>query len=208
VLCVEPLAVWIRGDELLQLRGELFVAPERELRVVEQLERAQPLLRQDRCPGLCYRFSRQVRERRAAPQRECGAEFLGGVARCSGAQRTLRSGDKLVEARGVELPGLDAQPVAGAVRLDSGGAKGLPQAVDVDLQRLDRRPWRVGSPEVIDELVARDDSVRAEQEDSQQRALLRPSERERPVLGLGLDRAQDAEFRGLRPPLNATPSES
>jgi hypothetical protein len=72
--------------------------------------------------------------------------------------------------------------------------------VDVDLQRLDRRARRLRPPEGIDELLARDRAVRAQQEDGEQRALLRPSELDLPPVDDSLDRAKDAELRGLSPP--------
>jgi hypothetical protein len=63
------------------------------------------------------------------------------------------------------------------VRFDPLAPERLAQAVDVDLERLDRRARRRRAPERVDERLARDDVVRAQQEQRKQGALLRPAER-------------------------------
>jgi hypothetical protein len=81
--------------------------------------------------------------------------------------------------------------------------------VHVHLQRRDRRPRRVGSPQDIDEAIPRHDCVRVQQQDGEKRALLRRSQRERPIVADGRDRSQNAEFDCSSSPFpNRTPSGS
>jgi hypothetical protein len=80
--------------------------------------------------------------------------------------------------------------------------------VDVDLQRLNGRPRRFRAPQRVDERLAGDDLVRAQQQQREQGALLRPAERERAAVYDGLDRTKNLELRDLETPLKTTPSGS
>ena len=91
------------------------------------------------------------------------------------------------------------EAIARAVALDPFAAKRASKPVHVHLQRGDRRARRLGSPERVDEAVPGDDRVRVQEQEGQQGALLRGSERQRAVVPDDLDRAQDAEFHARRP---------
>jgi hypothetical protein len=67
--------------------------------------------------------------------------------------------------------------------------------VHVDLQRLDGRGRRILSPEAVDQLLRRDDAPAIDEQEREQRALLRRAERHEPAVGHGLYRLQDAELR-------------
>ena len=75
-LAPEPLAEGVLGDVGLELRDEFVVAPECEVGVDAELDRTEPDLLEprDRWPGEL--LVREVRERRAAPQRQRFAEPL------------------------------------------------------------------------------------------------------------------------------------
>jgi hypothetical protein len=71
--------------------------------------------------------------------------------------------------------------------------------VHVHLKRGDRGSGRLGTPERVDQPVARYDRVRIQEQQCEQGALLRGSEHERAVVPDYLDRSQDAEFDARSP---------
>ncbi|HEY3550283.1 MAG TPA: hypothetical protein VGK69_04450 [Gaiellaceae bacterium] len=79
VLGAKPLAIRLGRDQPLELGHELVVAAERELGVVEELERAQAPFPE--LPGLrlVHRLPREVGERCAGPERERLTKILGSV---------------------------------------------------------------------------------------------------------------------------------
>jgi hypothetical protein len=161
-LRAEPLVQRVVGDETLQLADELGVAAEGEVGVDAGLERREPQLVQARDLGLQRLLGRQVGERRAAPQRERGAQERGGVLDAAGRRGRAGVGDALLEALEVELARGDAQEVAGAARLEDaarGGLEQLAQRDDVHLQRLERTVGRGLAPQRVDQPVAGDNLV-------------------------------------------------
>src|SRR5205814_3901419 len=118
---------------------------ERELGVVQELVRGEPAVLQPRRLGCCDGLAAEVRQRRAAPEAEGGAQVVGGVGRAAGRQGTTTLVEQSLEARDVELAVRDREPVAAAVGLDALAADGLAETVDVHLQGLDGRSGRLGS---------------------------------------------------------------
>jgi hypothetical protein len=172
MLDAKALAVRLGRDQPLELGDELVVPAESELRVVEQLERAQsPLLQPGRL-RLVDGLAREVGERGADPEPDGAAEILRGLARACRRESGRGRLDEPVEPRQVELPRIEPQPVAGPVPLDAVRPERPPQPVDVDLERRDGRAGRVLSPQRVDEPVARDDGVRVQEQQGEQRALL------------------------------------
>ena len=66
----QPLAEWIRAQERFELRQDLAVAFQLELRVEQLLGRCEPQLLEPARLVLCERLELRVRERRPAPERE------------------------------------------------------------------------------------------------------------------------------------------
>jgi hypothetical protein len=62
--------------------------------------------------------------------------------------------------------------------------------VDIDLQRLDRRPRGLFSPEFVDEPLTREDLVRVQEQGGEQSALLGRPEGDRAIIVFGLDRPE------------------
>ena len=61
-----------------------------------------------------------------------------------------------------------------------------------------RRRRRLLAPELVDQAIGRDDLIRVEDQDDEQRSALRAAELERPPVGDGLQRPEDAEVQTYR----------
>src|SRR5581483_5641005 len=149
-----------RMDERLELRDEVGVRADRELRLralldereMELLEARDLLLRERLVPELGQRLAspegERVVEQRRAPY---------GFARPSGV-------DEAPDAREVELVRVEPDDVARRARLDRVRAERLPQLRDEVLERRDRGRRRIAFPQRLDQTVLRDDASRLEQE--------------------------------------------
>ena len=190
VVRAQPLAVWIRGHERVELRHERAVAPVVEICGDPRLERRQTALLQARRLRLGEGLVRDVRERRPAPERE----RLGG--------RSLR--DEPLEPLDVQLPLLHAQQIAGRARDDAVGAESLSQCVHVHLQRARAARRRLLAPDAVQQTVHGDDLVRVQQEQREQRPRPLPTESHRPTVVVHhLQRPQQPELHSpFRPPLS------
>jgi hypothetical protein len=182
-------------DQRLELADQLGVASERQVGVDSLVEHGEPHLREAGDLRLGKPLVGEVSERGTAPQRERLPQ-LGRRARWSGAAGL---GRELLEPRHVELIGLDVEHVATGMRGEASRVEQLPQPGDIDLDVLPcPRRWRA-SPDLIDELVARDQLVRVHQEEREHGALLGSPELQRPVVVDHLERAKEPEVHGRRP---------
>ena len=187
-LALEPLAVRMGEDERLELADDRGVTPGRQVEVDPRLEDRQPALVEARRRGLREGLVREVRERRPTPERECLAEVVRPGLR------------EPLEAIDVELVGLDADEVPRRTGHDPVGAEGVPERVDVHLQRVRRARGRRLAPDPVDEPVGGDGLVRNEQELGEQRPRPRPPERHgHAVVAEHLQRPQQPELHPLRP---------
>jgi len=109
------------------------------------------------------------------------------------------------EAVEVELVGLQVEDVAGGTGLEPAVAERLAQLRDRVLEDLRRRRRRPAVPELVDQPLARQQLVRVQQHEDQERLLLAPVQRDRPVLPDDLERAQDAKFHRRPPNLTVAP---
>jgi hypothetical protein len=112
----------VRGGQRLELADQVGLPAAREVGVDPLLERRQPQLLEPHDLGLRERLVGEVRERRAAPERERGAQLVGRTRRlgpaCLAAQ-PLEDGE-------VELVPADVQHVAGRARGEPVGAELAP----------------------------------------------------------------------------------
>lgn len=143
---MQALAERLFGQKLFELNEQDFVPPERELRIMAQLDCRQALVVQATRLGLGDRLPGEIRERRTGPETERPAKVVRRVGRIPRREREPGLGDQTPKALEVELAGPEGKPVARAVRLDPAGSERLPQAVDVDLERLGRRGGRLVPP--------------------------------------------------------------
>jgi hypothetical protein len=195
VLGPKPLPVRLLDDQAFELRKQFVVTSERELGVVEPFLCVEPAIRETWRFCFGHAFTAQIAERRPVPQLECRPQIVGGIGR----REPCCPLHQLLEPVDVELTRVQPELVAGALGLDPVGADRPAQAVDVDLKRLHRRAGRVGAPQGVDQPVPRDDAVRVQQHDRQQRALFRRAKGGELVAQDGLDRPEQAEFGAHRP---------
>ena len=181
------------------------MAAEREIGVDALLERDGAELLEARDLGLGERLVEEVRERGAAPERERLAERALGRGRISCLERrpsVLREPREAVE---VDALGIELEHVARRAGRDHGPER-LAELRDVDLDRVRRGLGRIAGPERLDEPVDGDDAARLEREHGEQRARLRPAERDGRAVPLaprsgrgGVPRALGCLPRSLRP---------
>jgi hypothetical protein len=172
--------------------------------VEPRFERRQPLLVQARALTVRERARRQVGQRLTSPERQRRAEQLVSPAGLAGGERAAAFGRLPLELAQVELPRTDLDPVAVGAGLDHRppAVQRLAEPRDVPLERVPRGRRRAIAPELVDQALARDHSVRVEQEDCQERALFRAADRDLAAVLDDLERAEDPELHDpLVPPL-------
>jgi hypothetical protein len=199
MLHAKALPVGLGRDQPLELGHELVVPAQCELGIVEKLESPQAALLELRGFRLVDGLSREVGERGADPERKRPPEILGRLSRSSRLESGPGRLDESIEPGKVELRRIELEPVARSVPLDAIGPEHTPQPVHVDLERRDRGARRICSPEGVNEPVARNDRIRVQQQEGQQRPLLRRPERQGAVVPDRFDRSQDPEFDARRP---------
>ena len=174
-LAAQALAERIRRHQPLQLRDELRVSAKLELRVDALLKRAeaQPL----ETIGLGARevLIAKVGKRLAAEERERPPQKLRTRVRIR-LPPSLRH--QRVETAEVAALRPQAERVSRRPRLDRLRSEQLPQRRHVPMQRLRRRLRRLRPPQGLDQLVRTDHLAPAQQQQREQRPLLRPRRRQ------------------------------
>ena len=151
--------------------------------------------------GGAPRLLGQVGERRPAPERERLSQVVGRIVRAPRFERRPAALEQALEAVEIELVRVDDDAVAVAGGLDPLRAERAPQPVDVHLQRLHGGCRAVPRPRARRQLLGRHHAPAVDEQQCEQRALLRRAERSRSPSDHGLDRPQDAELRrDPRPP--------
>ncbi len=136
--------------------------------------------------------ARHARQRRAPPQRERLAEELPGAAGLAGAQRARALASQPLEAVGVDVGGLEREPVA-ARRLghERRVAQRPPQPRHERLQRMDFVGGHVLLPDRVDQPAERDRASGVEREPHEQRLQPGPADLDRAVAVGDLERSQE-----------------
>ena len=186
------------GRQHLELRDQPTVTADRELGLDALLDRRQAQLLEPLDVHTRKRLELQIGQRPPAPQTLGLAERPRRGIGITRLERPPPILDQILEAPQVELPGRNVQDVTrrprdqrrptGAVR-----AERLAQARHVDLQRVARRRGRIVSPQLLDQPIPRHDPIGAQQQDREQRALLRSPQREPPAVRVDRQRAKDAK---------------
>ena len=158
------------------------------------LEGREPQLLQTGDVRLGERLVGEVGQRVAAQEREGVREHLCGVR---GGGRA-RGREEIAEAGEVELVGTDAEDVSGRARREAVGAQVLAQPRDVHLDGLRRRRRRIVAPQRGLDPVERHRLVRVQQEEREDRALLRASQCDRAAALGDLQRPEESEVHGVR----------
>ena len=167
---------------------------EREVGVDPVLDRGEAELLEAPDRRLGERLVAEVREWRAPPQRERGAELLGRVGRVSGRECAASLLDEALEPMEVERIGLDPRLVAAGSGHEDIGRQHAAEAGDERRECIGGALRRVVTPQLVDQPVTSDDLVRAQQQECQQPALPGTAERERLVVEPGFERAEQAEL--------------
>ena len=193
-LSPEALAQRLGRDEAFELADELRSAPRGELRLDAVLHRVQAQAFEPSGLGLDERLESDVAQGLAAPEPECSTEPLGGAPGIATLERVTALGRQPLEALEVQLPGRRLQHVPRRARCDRVRPERLAQARDVPVQggrSGGRRPF---PPEQLDHPLAGDNTVRAEQQQRQDGALLAASQPNDAPVVAHLDRPKKAEF--------------
>jgi hypothetical protein len=173
------------ADQHVQLAEHLLVPSEREIAVDPVHQRRQPQLVELRHLVAPVRLEQQSGEGRAAPERNGFAQELGSRLELAHGCALTRGRKKLLHVREVEFVGIDTKAVAavrGRNRVETVTGQCLPQLRDVDVDRLSRGGRRRLTPELVDQALARDELVRMQKQDPQDKPLLQPGQRDRLAL--------------------------
>ena len=189
-LAPEPLAQGLGTDEHLDLRDELGVRSQLEIGRDPLLEHAQAQVLEPVDLRLREGLELEVGERGSPPQAERLAEQQRPLLRLGGASFPRES----LEARQIELVGLELEDVAGGPGEQAGGPEQLAQLRDGVLQRGGGRAWWVLPPELVDEPLRRHHFVHTQEEERQERALISAAEQNGFVPVENLERTEDPEL--------------
>ena len=188
------------ADQCLELADQLAVVAERQLGLVQVLQRGQPQILQAGRLARDERLLAEPRKRRAAPQRERRLERRGGALRVACRELAPALSDEPLEVVRIQPIGIQPQLIAvlagndgGAPTIAGAGVERFAQARHVYLQRLRRGRRRMLSPQLVDQPLHRKRLVGVQQEQRQQRPLLVPRGRHVATLIEGLQRTEDAE---------------
>ncbi len=136
----------------------------------------------------------ELRERRAAPERERLPQLLGRRARARHPlARAARLLERVAEDVGIELAALEAKAVSVAVRLERATAEpSVPRSRETSACSVfSADGGRRLAPEPVDQPVRRHDLVRVEQQDREELALLPARDLDALALDDDFERAQD-----------------
>ena len=184
----EPLAVWMRRDERLELGRQRGVASRVEIVPDPGLESREAGVFEPGRLRLGERLVGEVGKGRPAPERERLADPVR--ARCGQALETVA----------VELARLDTHEIAGRLGHDPVGPERLSQCVDVHLERAGPARRRCLAPDPVDQPVGGDCPVRLQEELGEERTWPRPAELHGDAVVVDdLQRPQHAELHLSRP---------
>ena len=164
------------GDEGLELSDEICVAAEPELELDPLADHQETEIVEPCDLRASEVLEGKFLQRRTSPERERFAQQFDRALRVV---LRARFGDERLEAVAIELPGFETEQIARRLRHDQlvVGARParLEQSAQVRDVRLDHVGRRLGSllaPDVVDQPLARDDLVRAQEQAQEERALL------------------------------------
>jgi hypothetical protein len=203
-LAPHPLAGGVRGGEAVQFADEVGVAAHDEVGVDPVLQRRQPRLLQLRRRAARGGGVEQVVEHGPPPQREGGAQRVGGLGRRPGGELRPPLGVQPGEAGGIEVGVVDLQHVPGRPGDEPPVGARRPQraaeAGHVHPQRVGGALRHPVAPESLGQPLGRDGLVRVEQEQREQHALAHAAEVERHARRVEhLERAEYAELHRSPP---------
>ncbi len=185
-------------DERVELGDERRMPAERELGVDALLNGPEPHLLQPLHLDACERLELEVCERAAAPQPLGPSQELGRGSGIAGRKRLSCRHDEPFEELDIKLVRLDPQEISRRTChepwLLRPRRQHLAQARNVVPQRMIGGVHALLREELGDEAIARDHAVRAQQQQREERPLLRPPGRDLRVVDPDAERSQDPEL--------------
>ena len=189
-------------DQRLQIADDSGLAPEGKVRVDPRFQRSQPKLLQPAEFGGREGLIRELGQRFSPPQTQTISQETDRRSRASFRQGLLARRYPLFEADQIKRPLLDAQEVATAAAYQcialAVRGQGLAQPRDVHIQAV-LAPRRPLSPDLGQQAGARNDLVRGQQEDGEDRALFRASQDNRLAVAADLQRPKKPEIHASSP---------
>jgi len=177
------------------------VASELQPRVGVGLQGEQAQLVEPFDLGLCKVAKADLRQRRAAPQRQPGGELLIGCDDVTGIQRAAAGIDRALKDAGVKQTVIQRQPIAPVHRLHGESLvlrEDLAQARDRHLQTL-TRARRPSIPQPVNETISRNRVIGVDHQARQQRDLPRSTKRDTLAVDPDFHRAEDPHAEVDRP---------
>jgi hypothetical protein len=180
------------------------MSAKQEVGVDPRTQRREPQLFQ--APGLSLRerLCDEVAQRLAAPLGAGAAKHVGRVAHRAFGEGPATLLERTLESLHVDLRGVDSKDVPPWLRarqrhlVRAEGLECLAQAGHVDDDRMLRtRRWSL-PPQLVDQEVARDDLVRMQHQEREQRPLLHTTELDRPPVDHDLNWAEQPEVSAAR----------
>ena len=170
---------------------------ELELGLDQVLERCEAELLEPADLGLCERFIGEIRQRRAAPQREPELHCLGCALRAAPGELSPSLLNEPLETAGVDTLWIDLKLVAMLARDEKLRAARVPKRLaeprHSDLNRLRGAGGRTVAPQLVGQALRREGLVGVDQQQAEQRSLPVTRERDSAALVEDLERAEEAE---------------
>ena len=174
----------------LELRDQLGMAPEHELRLDPQLDRAETELLETASLELQRERAGHVCIRVAAPERERGTESLRGLGGI-GLHERGRMLDRPLELDRVHVLRIGYESIA-AVVADDDVADRRPKVRDVRLQRRARAGGRLVAPDAVDQRVDRNRLPHLRRQQREHRALFPASQPNVDAVAQDFEGSEDA----------------
>ena len=203
-LASQSLSERVLGDQRLQLRHELTVAPERQVGLDPLLDRPKPELLQVGDLPLGEGLVGEVGQGRPAPQAQRPAE----PRRPLGGRGPARLLDQAPEPVRIDVGRVGRQDVTGRDRSEDGSSltsgpgrfQALAEGGHQTLECRGRRRRRAPAPQLVDEPVRRDDLAGVQNQERQERSPAPTRQGHRSTVVEDLQRPQDPELHPIPTP--------
>ena len=183
------------GGQRFELWDERVVLPEREFGLDPLLDRDEPQVLEAIDLGPRERLVGEVGQGAAAPEPERGPERLERLPGLAGRVRSTALLQEPLESMDVDLLRCDPQHVApGPGQEQLLRVEALTQPGDLDVEVVARGAGRPVGPQLVDHPVARDHLVGVQEQERDQRPLLRSPERNRPAVPNSFERPEQQEL--------------
>lgn len=195
----QPFAVRVLAEEAFELIDQAAILAEAEIRLDPIFDRGHAKVLQ----ALRLRPQRAIvavaSKRIASPELKGATQPRGGATGRSAFERLMALSHEALETSHIHVVGLDFERVTHGATRDSGTrAQHRPELRDVGAHRCRRAVGWLALPELVGQAVDCDRSRRIDQQERQQDALARPSERDRASVPDHLDRPEHPELDHAR----------